>query len=104
MTFALDYIDRKLKLYFQSCQVMVLTNLPLRQILYKPGLSGYLVKWAIKMGEYKLQYQLRTTIKGQYITNFIAKCPFTKPSLLEVETVVVKSQFSTDPWMLHIDE
>jgi len=65
VTLALFYVDRKLKPYFQACQVIVLTDLPLRQILYKPGQSGYLVKWVIEMGEYGLQYQFRTTIKGQ---------------------------------------
>jgi hypothetical protein len=104
VTLALFYVDRKLKPYFQACQVIVLTDLPLRQILYKPGLSGYLVKWAIEMGEYGLQYQLRTTIKGQSLANIIAKCSFTKPSLLEIKNEVAKNQFPTDPWMVHIDE
>jgi len=31
---------RKLKAYFQTYQVMVLTDQPLRQILHKPNMSG----------------------------------------------------------------
>ena len=29
--------------------------------------------WAIKLSEFDIQYQLRATIKGQVVTDFIAK-------------------------------
>ena len=32
----------------------MLMDQPLRQIIYKLDMSGYLVKWAIELGEYKL--------------------------------------------------
>ncbi|GKV01387.1 hypothetical protein SLEP1_g13944 [Rubroshorea leprosula] len=37
---------RKLRLYFQSHPIIVLTDQPLRQILQKPECSGRLIKWA----------------------------------------------------------
>jgi hypothetical protein len=44
--------------------VMLLINQPLRQILHKPDMSGWLLKWAIELGEYRLQYRPRPAIKG----------------------------------------
>jgi hypothetical protein len=41
---ALVSATRKLKLYFQAYQVILLTDLPLIQILHKPDLLGFLVK------------------------------------------------------------
>jgi len=54
MTFFLVSTARKLKPYFQSHQIIMLMDQPLRQIIYKLDMSGYLVKWAIELGEYKL--------------------------------------------------
>lgn len=54
---ALVSASRKLKLYFQVHQVTVLIDQSLRQILHKLELSGRLVKWAIELGEFKLQYK-----------------------------------------------
>jgi len=68
--------SRKLKAYFQAHQVMLLIDQPLRQILHKPDMSGWLLKWEIELGEYRLQYRLRPAIKGQALANFIAECKF----------------------------
>jgi len=56
--------SRKLKSYFQAHQVTILIDRLLRQILHKLELSGCLVKWAIELGEFGLQYESRPTIKG----------------------------------------
>ncbi|GLT29657.1 hypothetical protein SLA2020_045080 [Shorea laevis] len=41
--FALVYTARKLRAYFQSHQIIIYTDLPLRKILQKPELSGRLI-------------------------------------------------------------
>jgi hypothetical protein len=56
---------RKLKPYFQACQVIILTNQPLWQILCKPEMFKHLARWTIKLREYSLQYKPRRDIKGQ---------------------------------------
>jgi hypothetical protein len=61
---ALVSTSRKLKPYFQTHQIIVLMDQPLQQILHKLNMFGWLVKWAIKIGEYGLLYQSRPTIKG----------------------------------------
>ncbi|XP_057444368.1 uncharacterized protein LOC130736570 [Lotus japonicus] len=50
---------RRLRPYFQSFQVKIRIDLPLRQVLQKPDLSGRLVAWSVELSEYGLQYDKR---------------------------------------------
>ncbi|GKV50784.1 hypothetical protein SLEP1_g57479 [Rubroshorea leprosula] len=45
---------KKLRPYFQSHQIIVLTDQPLRQILQKPECLGRLIKWAVKPREFEV--------------------------------------------------
>ncbi|GKV32843.1 hypothetical protein SLEP1_g41411 [Rubroshorea leprosula] len=72
--FALVYTARKLRAYFQSHQIIVYTDLPLRKILQKPKLSGRLIGWSVELSEYDLKFQPRTTIKGQAVADFLVEC------------------------------
>jgi len=47
MVLALVTAKKKLRHYFESHPITVVTNYPIRQILSKPDLSGRLTKWAI---------------------------------------------------------
>jgi hypothetical protein len=75
---ALVSTSRKLKSYFQTYQVTILTKQSLRQILHKLELFGCLVKSAIELREFGLQYKPYLTIKGQALANVIVKCCFTE--------------------------
>ncbi|GKV52226.1 hypothetical protein SLEP1_g58817 [Rubroshorea leprosula] len=48
---------RKLRPYFQSHPIIVMTDQPLRQILQKPECSGRLIKWAVELGEFQIAFQ-----------------------------------------------
>ncbi|GKV04877.1 hypothetical protein SLEP1_g16974 [Rubroshorea leprosula] len=72
--FALVYTARKLRAYFQSHQIVVYTDLPLRKILQKPKLSGRLIGWSVELSEYDLKFQPCTTIKGQVVADFLVEC------------------------------
>ena len=72
---ALKDVTRKLCPYFQAHQVTVLTNQPLRVILYKPYLSERMLKWVIKLSEYGIKHQRRLSLKGQVMVDFIAELP-----------------------------
>ncbi|GKV13754.1 hypothetical protein SLEP1_g24737 [Rubroshorea leprosula] len=65
---------RKLRPYFQSHPIIVLTNQPLRQILQKPECSGRLIKWAVELGEFEITFQQRSAIQAQALPNFIVEC------------------------------
>ena len=54
---ALRMALRKLRPYFQAYKIEVLTDQPLRNIIYSPKASGRLVKWAIELGEFDIKYK-----------------------------------------------
>ncbi|XP_057770724.1 uncharacterized protein LOC130990511 [Salvia miltiorrhiza] len=62
---------RKLRPYFLSHRVVVRFALPFRQGLGRPDLSGRMVKWAVELGEYDVEYEPRTAIKAQALADFI---------------------------------
>ncbi|GKV44734.1 hypothetical protein SLEP1_g51893 [Rubroshorea leprosula] len=53
---------RKLRPYFQSHPIIVLTDQPLQQILQKPECSGRLIKWAVELGEFEITFQQRSQL------------------------------------------
>ncbi|GAV76276.1 RVT_3 domain-containing protein [Cephalotus follicularis] len=69
--YTLIIAERKLRLYFQAHTIKVLTDKPLRQVLEKPDMSGRLIKWPIKLGEYNVKYEARPTIKSQVLADFV---------------------------------
>ncbi|KAK3028025.1 hypothetical protein RJ639_040024 [Escallonia herrerae] len=74
LAFSLLVAARKLRPYFQSHSITVLTNKPLRRILHKPDISGRLVPWSIELGEFDIRYRPCLSIKGQALTDFIVEC------------------------------
>ena len=54
--FALTIItaSRKLRPYFQSHKIEVLTDQPLRNVIHSPKASGRLIEWAIERGEFDI--------------------------------------------------
>jgi len=43
---------RRLRHYFQSFTVVVMTNLPIRKVLQKPDVAGRMVHWAVELSEF----------------------------------------------------
>ncbi|XP_075489543.1 uncharacterized protein LOC142528383 [Primulina tabacum] len=68
---ALVMTARKLRPYFLSHPIVVLTNSPLGRIMTHSEVSGRMVKWTIELGEYDIEYQPRTAIKAQALTDFL---------------------------------
>ena len=62
---------RRLRPYFLAHKVIVRTSLPFRQTLGRPDLSGRMVKWAIELSEYDVDFEPRTAIKAQALADFI---------------------------------
>ncbi|KAK3007400.1 hypothetical protein RJ639_016406 [Escallonia herrerae] len=57
---ALIISARRLRPYFQSHTIVVLTDQPLRKVLLSPEASGRLVNWSVELGEFDLQYKPHT--------------------------------------------
>ena len=85
---------RRLRPYFQAHPVTVLTDMPLRSKFSKPDLSGRMMKYAIELSTYRVQFQPRETKKVQVIANFIVKYASRFKDQEEGET---------PEWVLHID-
>ena len=68
---ALQVAAKKLRLYFQSHPIIVLINLPLRSIINKPDMSGWMVRWEIKVREFGIQYKPHLALKGQVLADFL---------------------------------
>ena len=73
LALALVIATRKLRPYFHSHPIWVLTNYSLRQVLQKPDASGRLLKWVIELSQFQIEFQPRPAIKGQALANFIVK-------------------------------
>ncbi|KAI5337466.1 hypothetical protein L3X38_016737 [Prunus dulcis] len=112
LALALVVSARRLRPYFQAHGIKVLTNQPLRQVLQKPEISGRLIKWAIELGEFDIQFVPRPAEKGQAVVDFISELtPSTvQPTPEEItETIlpdepnVERFDTSTPIWGLHVD-
>ncbi|XP_073153919.1 uncharacterized protein [Henckelia pumila] len=73
MALALILTARKLRPYFLSHPVTVLTNSPLGRVMTQPDASGRLVKWAVELGEYDIEYRPRAAIKAQALSDFLTE-------------------------------
>ena len=91
---ALVIASRKLRLYFHSHTIRVLTNYPLRQVLQKPDASGHLLKWVIELSQFNIEFIPRPPIKGKVISNFIAEFTTPEDKWPEETTVVPTTKLS----------
>ncbi|XP_074377646.1 uncharacterized protein LOC141719163 [Apium graveolens] len=109
LVYAFILMSRKLRPYFQAHRIEVHTTYPLRQVLHKPESSERMLKWAIELGQFDLEYMPRTVIKGQALADFLLEFD----SAVDDKALVVlhpphSEEFLEDfphPWwILHVDE
>ncbi|XP_063941355.1 uncharacterized protein LOC108201357 [Daucus carota subsp. sativus] len=109
LVYSLILAARKLRPYFQAHKIEVRTSYPLRQIMRKPEATGRLMKWAVELGQFDLDYKPRTTIKGQALADFLlefeddaqewAIVPY-NPVVEPINGLVVEDDTW---WNLHVD-
>lgn len=63
----------KLTPYFFSHLIKVRTNLPFKQTLGRLDLSGQMVKWAVELGEYEVEFEPRMAIKAHALAKLPAR-------------------------------
>lgn len=83
----------------------MITSYLLKVVLHNPGVLGRMMQWAVKVGEFRVEYQPQSAIKSQVLVDFIAE--FTWMSQ-EVETKVQLEDLLVDPngickqgWTIH---
>ncbi|XP_075500025.1 uncharacterized protein LOC142538598 [Primulina tabacum] len=64
---------RKLRSYFLSHQIIVLTNSPLERIMTHSEVFGRMIKWKVELGEYDIEYRPRVAIKAQALSDFLSE-------------------------------
>ena len=67
LTFALVTAAHKLKPYFQTHTVIVLTDKTLRQAMSNSETTERVALWAIELSEFDIHYRPHTAIKGQVV-------------------------------------
>ena len=99
---ALITAAKKLRHYFESHPITVITSFPLKSVLRKPELTGRLAKWSIYLSSYDINYKPRTTIKSQVLADFVADFgpQMKKKARLEVDAVETQDD---NPWLLYVD-
>ena len=70
---AVVHATRKLRHYFQSHTVVVLTQLPLKSLLQSANYTGRIAKWGMILRAFDIKYMPRTSIKGQVLADLVAK-------------------------------
>ena len=70
---ALVFSARRLRHYFNNFTVVVMTDLPIQKVLKKPDVAGRMMKWAVELSEFDIQYEPRGPIKGQVFADFVVE-------------------------------
>ena len=70
---AVVFSARRLRHYFQSFIVVVMTHLPMRKVLQMSDVAGKMVRWAVELSEFNIQYEPRGPIKGQVYADFVVE-------------------------------
>ena len=65
--------SRKLCHYFDANHIAVVTEYPLGDILHNKEASDRIIKWAVKLSTYTIDFRPCHTIKSQALVDFIAE-------------------------------
>ncbi|VFQ89994.1 unnamed protein product [Cuscuta campestris] len=71
--YALFITAKKLTSYFQAHPIIVLTDLPLGTVMRDSTSSGRMIKWAMMLTQFNIEYRPRTAIKGQAVADFLVE-------------------------------
>ena len=71
--YAILITSRKLRHYFETYQVALVTEYPLGNILCNKEANGHIIKWVLELGTYSIDFRGRQTIKSQVLADFIAE-------------------------------
>jgi len=70
---AVVFAARQLHHYFQSLTIIVMTNFPIRKVLQKLNMVGRMVRQAVELSEFDVQYEPRGPIKGHVYGDLMAE-------------------------------
>lgn len=71
LEYALFIARKKLRQYFKGPLITFMTNQPFHRVLHKPDMSGRLASWTIKLSQFHIEFQPRTSMRSQALADFI---------------------------------
>nr|GEV48446.1 reverse transcriptase domain-containing protein [Tanacetum cinerariifolium] len=96
---ALVSASTRSKRYFHAHTIIVITDQPKKQLLSNPEVTRRLLKWRFELGEHDIQYQPRTSVKGQILADFIVE----RPEDDAPDTPMEDREELPDPWIFFTD-
>ena len=101
LIFGLIMASRKLRHYFQACEIMVFTRFPLQRILQNPEATGRKVEWALDISNFGLKFESTSTIQNRVLAEFIAEWTPTPDE--EVTETTLSGKESPQEWIMYFD-
>ena len=106
---AVVHASRKLPHYFQAHTVMVLTQLPLKSVLWTADYTGRIALWNTILGVFDIKYMPRNSVKGQVLADLVAE--FAEPPVeilteqrsMEGKSIDVISTPKPPCWKVYFD-
>lgn len=75
LLYAVLMSSRKLKHYFLSHKIKVVSSYPLGTIVRNRDAVSRIAEWSVELGQYDVEFVPRTVIKSQVLADFIAGTP-----------------------------
>ena len=76
IVFALIVASCKLRQYFQANPILVMTDQPIKKSIKQPEVAKRMIRWAIELSQFDIEYHPRIAIKAQALVDFIAEFTF----------------------------
>ncbi|XP_074299360.1 uncharacterized protein LOC141630438 [Silene latifolia] len=103
LVLALVTASYKLRPYFESHTISVITNYPLKTIMRKSELSGRMAKWSVHLSDYDLKFEPRTAIKSQALADFVSDFCTALQTQAEQDILSLEEDKGEQVWVLHVD-
>jgi hypothetical protein len=81
MLYTLLITSCKLRHYFQSHKIKVVSSFPIGEIVHSRDTVGPIVKWSVELGEFDLEFCPRQAFESQILTDFISEWTETQQPL-----------------------
>ena len=86
LIYAIVLSQRKLRHYFESHPVTVVSSFPLGEIIQNQEASGRIAKWAIELMGEAMTFAPRKAIKSQVLADFVVEWTDTQLPPAQVQT------------------
>ena len=70
LLYAILITSRKFRHYFEYYKITVVIEFPLGDILHNKEANDHIIKWAVELGTYSIEFRSRPTIKSQALVDF----------------------------------